>query len=356
MNITHAGTATDGKRRAVGSGKHHMKKQLENHLRKLTMFVAAFVALCAAAPLSNAQPSAFTFKMDPQQSVLNDQANLDNLEAAIAAGTLNGGSPQVQSALAFAEYQQYMSVYNSLCTLVTSAKAAQTQPTISIGNGYEKNNNPASPNYDPIVKAASQVYYPAGNFATYDRDVDPNNIHETSLGWNIIGFKLELGSTANGYQFGVHPTSNQNTLPMVVPSNTDVTSSLQDNGNTLFVAFGNGGLLPGQMATMQIQLNEDNATPLTPWPSLTQFFSNDSVMTVIFQDPVSMNVTETVPVQFGNFVASAVEWQGQLMASQHIDGTVPSFEIDGDIVPEPSSAILGLGTLGWCLLGRRRAA
>jgi hypothetical protein len=333
-----------------------MKKHLKNNLRKFSMFVAAFVALCLAAQTSNAQPSAFTFKMDPQQSVLNDQANLENLEDAIAAGTLNGGSPQVQSALAYAEYQQYMSVYNSLCTLVTSAKASQTQPTIAIGNGYEKNNNPASPNYDPIVKAASQVYYPAGNFATYDRDVDPNNIHETSLGWNVTGFKLSLGSTANGYQFGVHPTSNQNTLPMVVPNNTNVTSSLQDNGNTLLVAFGNGGLLPGQMVTMQLQLNQDNASPLTPWPSLTDFFSNDSVLSVIFQDPVTQNVTETMPIQFGNFQTNAAGWQGQLMASQHIDGTVPSFELDGDIIPEPSSAVLGIGSLGWFLLGRRRIA
>lgn len=339
-----------------------MIKQLGSYIPRFTMILAASAALVAVAIESNAAPpsATFTFKLDQHDSVLNDQATLEILEAAIDAGILNPNDPQVQYNLSRAELQQYMSAYNAMCTLKTSAKKLRTQPTIAIGNGFEKSFNPASPNYDPSIKPGELLYFPSGNPNTFDRDADPNNLHATGSNLNIISFRLSLGATSNLYSFGQLPASNSNTLPMVVPGNTGLSSLLADGGNTLVVNFGNGGLLPGQMATMRIQLSVDNATPTSPWPSMTEFFSNDSMLTVVFQDPVTLAVTETNPVPFANFLQNAVDWQRQINTPlQHIDGYVPSFEIDGSFTEIPEPGTLGLaitGLAGYLLLHRRRAA
>lgn len=344
-----------------------MKKQLQNYVPQFALLLAVIAIFAIDTPQSQAQipGPAFTFKLDQHESVLNDQATLEILEAAIDAGILNGNDPAVQYDLSRAELQQFMSSYNALCTLKGSAVARRRQPMIAIGNGVEKSSNPTSPNYDPLTTPLNQSYYNGGKnglyFDQYDRDTDPNNLHATNSDANIIGFKISLGSTANLYEFGILAASNTNAWGMVVPDNTSVSSFVQDNGNTLVISFDNGGLQPGQMATMQVQLSRDNATATTPWPSMTQFFSTDSLLTVVFQDPVTMDVTEADPVPFANFIDSADMWLDQLAApNQHIDFYVPSYEIDGTIivpVPEPGSIVLALGSLsGYFLLGRRRPA
>lgn len=332
-----------------------MREHRISRVSYLSMYLLTVVAMSVAS-IAIAQPSdSFTFKLDQHESVLNDQAVLENLEVLIASGDLSASDPAVQAA----KLQQYMSAYNALCTLKTSAKDRRTQPTISIGNGFEKSSDPLSPFYDPNVKPGELIYFPSGSVNTFNRNADPNNLHVTTAGLHIVGFRITLGSTADLYEFGLHPTNNQNALPMVVPSNTSITSSVDATKNVLVIDFNNGGLMPGQMATMRIQLNQDDSTSLTPWPFMTDFFSNDSELTVIYQDPDTMVKTEADPVSFAGFLNQAVEWVGQLNTpSQHIDGYIPSFELGGSspIIPEPGSMVFALGGLSCLLLARRRGA
>lgn len=300
-----------------------MKKQLKNHVPQLGMFLATIVALCVTSP-AIAQPAKFTFKMDQHETILNDQATLEVLEAAIAQGLADPNDPAVAYELERAELQQMMSDYNSACTLITSALRLRAQPTLSIGNGLEFNNSD---------------------------DLDPSTSEQ-----NIIGFKIELGSTANLYDFGIYKPNNTPVLPMVVPDGISLTSSILDGGNTLSISFGNGGLEPGQMSSMKIQLAQQNAGPNTPWPSMTDFFSEDATLTVIFQNTTTMAVLETDPFPFVNFLDFSVALNQQIGTSQHLEGFVDSFEIDnnGGVVPEPSSVIIAMGSLGALLISRRR--
>ncbi len=308
-----------------------MKKQLQNYVPQFAKFLAAIAVLATIAiPASAVEPAGFTFKLDQHDSVLNDQATLAVLVAAIEAGLVDPNDPAVAYELERAELQQDLSSYNAMCTLIPSALALRTSPTISIGNGLEVNGS--------------------------------DNLDSSASKQNIIGFKIQLGSTANMYDFGLHKGNNMPAFPMVVPGNTDITSMIQDDGNTLVISFDNGGLIPGQMATMKIQLLKEDAGPTTPWPSMTQFFSEDSLLTVVFQDPDTLDVTETDPFPFADFMEHVTMWQQQVTTpSYHINGVVDSYVIGGilepTIVPEPSSIALALGSLsGYFLLGRRRIA
>lgn len=308
-----------------------MKKQLQNYVPQFAKCMAVFAVVAAIAiPAKAVEPAGFTFKLDQHDSVLNDQATLAVLVAAIESGLVDPNDPAVAYELQRAQLQQDLSSYNAMCTLIPSALALRTSPTISIGNGLEL--------------------------------TTPDSLDFNSSKQNIIGFKIELGSTKNGYDFGLLKSNNMAALPMVVPNNTDVTSIIQDNGNTLVISFDNGGLLPGQMATMKIQLLKENAGPTTPWPSMTEFFSEDSLLTVVFQDPDTLDVTQTDPFPFADFMQHVTMWQQQLATPlQHIHGVVDSYMIGGtlepNIVPEPSSIALALGSLsGYFLLGRRRVA
>jgi hypothetical protein len=304
-----------------------MMKQLKNHISRLGMLSAVAIFLCMAS--TSMAEGRFTFKLDQHETVLNDQATVEVLEAAIAAGLLNPNDPQVAFQVERAELQQQMSDYNAKCTLITSAINQRAHPTISIGNGLEDANE---------------------------------NLDGTTSTLNIIGFKITLGSTANLYNFGNHTLNNLPALGMVVPDNTTLTANILAGGNTLSVAFGNGGLEPGQMSTMQIQLLNQNQGPTDPWPLMTDFFSESSLLTVIFQNPTTLATSESGPFPFADFMQHADMWQIQLntSSSQHLEGFVDSYVIDNGtppIIPEPSCLVLALGSLGgYLLIGRRRAA
>lgn len=303
-------------------------QQLKIYVHQFGMFLAAVVVFSTATMESNAQNGRFTFKLDQHETILSDQATLEDLQYFIDKGLVDPDDPQVAQELERVEFQQMMSDLNSKCTLISSAMELRTRPTISIGNGLE------FPNSD---------------------DLDPSTSQK-----NIIGFTIELGSTANQYNFGLHKWNNLPAVPLVVPDNVTFSSAILDGGNKLSISFGNGGLQPGQMSALQISLTEQNPAPGSPLPFMDEFFSNDSVLTVKFQDPTTMAIVDTGPFPFVNFLQYSIELKKQVAGPlQHLGDFLDSYMINnpGVVVPEPSSIALLMSSLGsYFLLGRRHAA
>ena len=296
-----------------------MNKQLRTYIPRVLALLAVVGAFETGALSTTAQGVSgdFTFKIDQHQNVLDDQATLANIEADIAEGILNPNDSSTQKALMMAQMAVMMSDMTAMWTIPSQATMMRMHPGVAIKNS-----------------SASTL--------------------------NIVGFEISIGSNANLYRFDNHYMNNLPAMPSILPAGVALSALLEDNANSLVVTFGNNGILPGYMATMQIQLGLDNPAPNAMFPQLQEFFSVGSTLTVTYKDPLTGNLFTTDPqLPFGEFDTFTSEIQNQIMtAGPHIM-TVESYEIGGSVVgvPEPSSLVLAFASLAsYLLLGRRQAA
>ncbi len=305
-----------------------MIKKVHTNVPRLAGVLTVLTACLLCPPTIGAQDlsGSFTFKMDQMQTTLGNEANLIVLKYAIEAGLIDPNDPAVQAELTRAEWQVSETEAMAVCTLIPSAKKFRTQPAISIGNA-----------------------------------VDPSGNREIGTA-NIIGLQISIVDNTNLYDFVDHHVSNTPAMPVFIPSNTNIASTISTTGDSITINFLNGGLLPGQMATMQLQLGLDNPGPNDPMPRMEDFFSEGSLLSVFFQNPDTGEIIQSGPYPFAQYTQTAMALGEQLKsATHHVNGVVPSFVIQGglepNVIPEPSTIALALGSLGsYLLLGRRRVA
>lgn len=155
-----------------------------------------------------------------------------------------------------------------------------------------------------------------------------------------------------------------------------ISSSVEDNGDTLVVNFLNGGLAPGKTINFQIDIDVDAGLP---------FYKNPDYRTVLFDmngdnhyqsagivhDPSSddnakvwitfsqagMPSVTTLPVAFEDpaILDGSAGFVNSNMARYGQSDPIRAFPLSGgELIPEPSAAALCLLGLAACTFGRRR--
>lgn len=134
------------------------------------------------------------------------------------------------------------------------------------------------------------------------------------------------------------------------------TSSVEDNGDTLVVDFGPGGLQPGEVARFQVDIDSDSSTG-EMFPSYTSVLFDANASPPDSSDNTDITLTRdgalplilTVP----DFAIDDSTLPNQIRSysvMQMIDPIEPQVLV---VIPEPTSMLLAVLATS-CLVGRRR--
>jgi len=157
-----------------------------------------------------------------------------------------------------------------------------------------------------------------------------------------------------------------------------ITSSTANSGDELIVNIGGGGLLPGELFRFKVNIDVD-ASFATQYKALfgdsqpdfrtvlfdmngsnvydgtQQVSSADNAKAWVVFDPASGPNVTTDSVAFSDApVAAAAFFNNSLRGSCCCaSDPVLIFEVDGELIPEPASALLMLGAVGFGMLSSR---
>jgi hypothetical protein len=193
----------------------------------------------------------------------------------------------------------------------------------------------------------------------------------------IKEFHLTIGDER--FNFGLGSKGTFATLGRTTPG-IPITSTTEDSGDELIVNIGGGGLLPGELFRFKVNIDIDpsfaaqyqalfgdsqpdfrtvlfdmNGTNV--YDGTQEVSSADNAEAWVVLDPeVGPDVT-TDPVAFADApVAAAAFFNDSIRGSCCCESDpVLIFEVDGEVIPEPTSACLLLVTAAFGLLATRRS-
>jgi hypothetical protein len=183
----------------------------------------------------------------------------------------------------------------------------------------------------------------------------------------ILSFKMTIGDT--NYRFANEFKNKAKTNSWDIPANGQFalagkstpgiafTTTTEDNGDTLVLNFGNGGLQAGQRVIFQVDINPNlNSPSMSMFAPYTSVFFNsgapkNSVITLDYAGLVQDSVVElpnfTIPNGMGVDLSSPRPYNQMQM--------IPTFP-DTEIPPIPEPAGLAIVASGAALLAGRRKA
>ena len=257
----------------------------------------------------------FGFKIDQNLITLDNYANIDNIEAAIADGATG-----LEGSLAAAESMDAGLV--SMWLPYTSILGMRETPGILLSNGVDSNLN--------II--GMEICLP-------DDD-------QTFMEFDGGGYYEKSYASGEYTYMDINTYDYYRVDPDAVPALVDVL----DGGTRFVMSFGNGGMKPGRATSFKVKTSTGMY--------LHNFFDEDTQLKVTFQDPNTNEIFMTEKLNLEDidefnedlvFQASAGTKNGM-----HFSEMVSPYWLGGEVIPEPTSMLLASSGLCCLVLRRRR--